>query len=128
MQLSKICDRHYNVSCTKAASRYPRPEWGICSRHCGMKQMSSSDTMMEAKLNIMSQAECGRLGRQSQANVDIEICAARKNSRKMKTVVYKVNPGQSSSSHVAKLISTEQEQVDYYGGADACQGDSGGPL
>ena len=61
------------------------------------------------------------MGNSSDADVNIEICAALKHTETLSTAVY--HAGEKFT-----LEKEEKENLVYYGGSDACQGDSGGPL
>lgn len=50
-------------------------KWGVCSSHC--KEKSSSSKIMEAKLSLLSQKDCSKLGEELNIDIEREFCAAK---------------------------------------------------
>jgi hypothetical protein len=129
---------------TPKASNAKAASWGICSDHCSERAKPRS-SLREARLNIIPQKKCVKLGEGMDFNVDIELCAARENNDTNPYIVYKVgdrlwlrathelqvcneNIFQKTGRDIYEVIEESIEISHYYGGSDACQGDSGGPL
>ncbi len=134
---ARFC-RPQSAAAAAADPAFPLPtpsldgDWGVCKPTCDPKAKATSNTLREAKLTIFDMSTCNDILKRSNSsyNLDMELCAGRLNTRRVRRVRLSAATGQGPSAAVAGAspVSEEAPMEHFIGGQDSCLGDSGGPL